>query len=126
MPPFAIWAEPRGNKKFFPQSQLFGFTGTPIFEENASQKQIEGDVQTLKTTLDLFQKELHDYTITNAIEDRNVLRFHIDYFQPEGKELPKGSKVLSKKAVVDAILEKHNAQNQHPLFQNEKYFHFGY
>jgi len=96
-------------KNFFPQSQLFGFTGTPIFEENASQKQIEGDVQTLRTTADLFQKELHDYTITNAIEDRNVLRFHIDYFKPEGKELPKNSKVLSKKAVVDAIVEKHNA-----------------
>ena len=49
-------------KEFFPKAQLFGFTGTPIFEENASYKRIEGDVQTLKTTEDLFQKQLHAYT----------------------------------------------------------------
>ncbi len=73
-------------KEFFPNAQLFGFTGTPIFEENASYKRIEGDVQTLKTTQDLFQKELHTYTITHAIEDRNVLRFQVDYYKPEGME----------------------------------------
>ena len=33
-------------KEFFPNSQLFGFTGTPIFEDNATVKQIEGDVAT--------------------------------------------------------------------------------
>lgn len=71
-------------KEFFPNAQLFGFTGTPIFPENASAKQISGDVKTLKTTQDLFQSELHKYTITHAIEDRNVLRFHVDYFKPEG------------------------------------------
>ena len=43
-------------KEFFPNSQLFGFTGTPIFEDNATVKQIEGDVATLRTTKDLFQK----------------------------------------------------------------------
>lgn len=96
-------------KSFFPKSQLFGFTGTPIFEENATQKQIEGDVQTLKTTEDLFEQELHAYTITHAIEDRNVLRFHIDYYKPEGKDIPKTDKILSKKAVADAILAKHDA-----------------
>lgn len=48
-------------KEFFPNSQLFGFTGTPIFEGNATLKQIEGDVATLRTTKDLFQKELHAY-----------------------------------------------------------------
>ena len=71
-------------KSFFPNAQLFGFTGTPIFMENASAKQISGDVKTLKTTQDLFQSELHKYTITHAIEDRNVLRFHVDYYKPEG------------------------------------------
>ena len=96
-------------KEFFPNAQLFGFTGTPIFEENASYKQIEGDVQTLKTTQDLFQKELHDYTITHAIEDRNVLRFHVDYYKPEGKNAPKPGETLAKRAVVDAILAKHDA-----------------
>ena len=125
-------------KEFFPRAQLFGFTGTPIFEENASYKRIEGAVQTLKTTQDLFQKELHAYTITHAIEDRNVLRFHVDYYRPEGvtveaegrkpsgveqstESIPDGSRraasttspkpgeTLAKRAVVDAILAKHDA-----------------
>lgn len=95
-------------KEFFPRAQLFGFTGTPIFEENASYKRIEGDVQTLRTTQDLFQKELHAYTITHAIEDRNVLRFQVDYYKPEGAEIKPGE-TLAKRAVVDAILAKHDA-----------------
>ncbi len=96
-------------KAFFPNSQLFGFTGTPIFEENAIRKQIEGDQARLWTTEDLFQKELHAYTITHAIEDRNVLRFHVDYYKPEGEDEPQSDQVLAKKAVVHAILEKHDA-----------------
>jgi len=95
-------------KEFFPRAQLFGFTGTPIFEQNASYKRIEGDVQTLRTTQDLFQKELHAYTITHAIEDRNVLRFHVDYYKPEDAEI-KPDETLAKRAVVDAILAKHDA-----------------
>ncbi len=96
-------------KEFFPNAQLFCFTGTPIFEENASYKQIEGKVKTLKTTEDIFQKQLHAYTITHAIEDDNVLRFHIDYFKGEGNEQPKAGDTLSRKAVVESILEKHHA-----------------
>lgn len=95
-------------KEFFPRAQLFGFTGTPIFEENATYRRIEGDVQTLKTTQDLFQKELHAYTITDAIEDRNVLRFQVDYYKPEGAEIKPGE-TLAKRAVVEAILAKHDA-----------------
>ncbi len=95
-------------KQFFSNAQLFGFTGTPIFEENANYKRIEGEVQTLKTTKDLFQKRLHAYTITNAIEDRNVLRFHVEYYKPEGAEIKPGE-TLAKRAVVDAILAKHDA-----------------
>ncbi len=96
-------------KEFFPNSQLFGFTGTPIFEENATVKQIDGDVATLRTTVDLFQKELHAYTITHAIEDRNVLRFHVDYYKPtDGAPPLKSGQTLAKKAVVQAILDKHN------------------
>ena len=95
-------------KEFFPRAQLFGFTGTPIFEENASYKRIEGDVQTLRTTQDLFQQELHAYTITHAIEDRNVLRFQVDYYKPEGAEIKPGE-TLAKRAVVEAILAKHDA-----------------
>jgi type I restriction enzyme, R subunit len=96
-------------KEFFPKAQLFGFTGTPIFEANATYKRIEGDVQTLKTTQDLFQKSLHEYTITHAIEDRNVLRFHVDYYKPDGKNVPKPGETLAKRAIVDAILAKHDA-----------------
>jgi len=96
-------------KEFFPKAQLFGFTGTPIFEENARTKRIEGDAQTLRTTEDLFQQRLHEYTITHAIEDRNVLRFHVDYYKPEGTAALKPGETLAKKAVVDAILAKHDA-----------------
>jgi len=96
-------------KDFFPKAQLFGFTGTPIFEQNASYKRIEGEEQTLKTTQDLFQQSLHEYTITHAIEDRNVLRFHVDYYKPDGKKAPKPGETLAKRAIVDAILAKHDA-----------------
>ena len=95
-------------KNFFPKAQLFGFTGTPIFDDNATYKKIDGTVGSYVTTEDVFQKELHAYTITNAIDDRNVLRFHIDYFKPEDvKKAAKAPDVLSKKAVVEAIISKH-------------------
>ena len=55
-------------KEFFPKAQLFGFTGTPIFEENAAQQKIENTQASMKITEDLFQKQLHAYTITHAIE----------------------------------------------------------
>jgi type I restriction enzyme R subunit len=96
-------------KEFFPNAQLFGFTGTPIFEENANYTQIEGQQASYKTTKDLFQRELHAYTITHAIEDDNVLRFHIDYYKPEGKNTPPPGEALTKQAIIEAILEKHDA-----------------
>jgi type I restriction enzyme R subunit len=103
-------------KEFFPKAQLFGFTGTPIFEENATQRQIEDDQATYRTTADLFERELHAYTITHAIEDQNVLRFHIDYYKVEGASCSRSEKgeqdappTLSKRAVIEAILAKHNA-----------------
>lgn len=95
-------------REFFPKAQLFGFTGTPIFEDNASYKRIEGEEQTLKTTQDLFQQCLHEYTITHAIEDRNVLRFHVDYFKPDGTHPVKPGETLAKRAVVEAILARHD------------------
>lgn len=95
-------------KAFFPKAQLFGFTGTPIFEDNASRTQIEDEQASLRTTEDIFQKQLHAYTITHAIEDANVLRFHVDYFKPEGKNVPKPGEALAKRAVIDAILAKHD------------------
>ena len=95
--------------EFFPNSQLFGFTGTPIFEANAIYRQIEGQEATFKTTDDVFQKQLHAYTITHAIEDRNVLRFHIDYYKAEGKAQPRPGETLTREAIVKAILDKHDA-----------------
>ncbi|MDR1382601.1 MAG: type I restriction endonuclease subunit R [Planctomycetaceae bacterium] len=97
-------------KNFFPKAQLFGFTGTPIFDDNATYKKIDGAIGSYVTTEDVFQKELHSYTITNAIDDGNVLRFHIDYFKPEDvKRAAKASDVLSKKAVAEKIISKHYA-----------------
>lgn len=100
-------------KEFFPNAQLFGFTGTPIFEDNASYQQIEGQQASFKTTADIFQQQLHAYTITHAIEDRNVLRFHVDYYKPDskpdGKKAPKPGEPLAKRAIVEAILAKHDA-----------------
>ncbi len=95
-------------KEFFPNAQLFGFTGTPIFSENAIYNIREGEQASYKTTQYVFEKELHAYTITHAIEDKNVLKFHIDYFKGKGKYIQTGH-ALSQQAVVEAILNKHNA-----------------
>jgi type I restriction enzyme R subunit len=102
----------RAIKEFFPRAQLFGFTGTPIFEANASLQKIEDEQASLRTTEDLFQKQLHAYTITHAIDDGNVLRFHVDYFKPKeenGKKPPKSGEGIAKRAVIEAILAKHDA-----------------
>ncbi len=96
-------------KEFFPNAQLFGFTGTPVFEDNATYKQIDGKEESFVTTESIFQKRLHGYTITHAIEDRNVLRFHIDYFKPEGDSKPKPGEAIAQQAVVEAILAKHDS-----------------
>jgi type I restriction enzyme, R subunit len=101
-------------KEFFPKAQLFGFTGTPIFAENAIYKKIDGQEAYNVTTEEVFQKQLHAYTITHAIEDRNVLRFHIDYFKPDGK-VDIGSS-LHRLAVVEAILNKHDAATHYKQF----------
>ena len=60
---------------FFTHSQLIGFTGTPIFAENAV-----GNRHGKRTTADLFgSPALHQYVITNAIADENVLKFSVEY-----------------------------------------------
>ena len=95
-------------KEFFPKAQLFGFTGTPIFDENATYTQITGEEAQYRTTKDVFQHELHTYTITNAIEDKNVLRFHIDYYKPDDLYASLGE-YMRKHAIAEAILKKHRA-----------------
>ena len=60
--------------KKFKKYHIFGFTGTPIFPQNATSK--KGMVLTTEQT---FGDRLHTYTIMNAIEDGNVLKFKVDY-----------------------------------------------
>lgn len=63
--------------KSFKKYHLFGFTGTPIFAENA------GAVKNPQffTTEQTFGDQLHTYTIVNAINDKNVLPFRVDYIK---------------------------------------------
>lgn len=60
--------------EYFRNCQLFGFTGTPIFADNASKNELGK-----RTTKDLFGSCLHKYVITDAIRDENVLKFGIEY-----------------------------------------------
>ena len=63
--------------KHFKKYHLFGFTGTPIFAVNSSSS---GNVN-LKTTEQAFGDQLHTYTIVDAINDKNVLPFRVDYIK---------------------------------------------
>jgi type I restriction enzyme R subunit len=71
---------------YFTNSQLFGFTGTPIFADNASKNDLGK-----RTTKDLFGECLHKYVITDAIADDNVLKFGIEYI---GRYKQKGRTLL--------------------------------
>jgi type I restriction enzyme R subunit len=62
-------------KKGFANYNLFGFTGTPIFASNSS----SGNNPQLRTTEQAFGVKLHTYTIVDAITDKNVLPFRVDY-----------------------------------------------
>lgn len=68
--------------KHFKKYHLFGFTGTPIFADNAS---VNGNPE-FKTTEQAFGKKLHTYTIVDAITDRNVLPFRVDYISTMKEE----------------------------------------
>lgn len=61
---------------FFGNVQMFGFTGTPIFAENAAKNALGK-----RTTKDLFGECLHKYVITDAIRDENVLKFSVEYIR---------------------------------------------
>jgi len=105
-------------KSFFNNIQLFGFTGTPIFVENAVKNELGK-----RTTAELFGDCLHKYVITDAIKDENVLKFSVEYVgrykQKDSKtnvdievedidikELMESPQRLDK--IVDYILENHN------------------
>lgn len=63
--------------KYFKKYNLFGFTGTPIFAVNAGVSKNP----TLRTTEQAFGDQLHTYTIVDAINDKNVLPFRVDYIK---------------------------------------------
>ncbi|MGE5411592.1 MAG: type I restriction endonuclease subunit R, partial [Clostridiales bacterium] len=68
--------------KAFKKYYLFGFTGTPIFAANSS----SSSKPDLKTTAQAFGDKLHTYTIVDAITDKNVLPFRIDYISTMREE----------------------------------------
>ena len=105
-------------KSFFNNIQLFGFTGTPIFVENAVKNELGK-----RTTTELFGDCLHKYVITDAIKDENVLKFSVEYVgrykQKDSKtnvdievedidikELMESPQRLDK--ITDYILDNHN------------------
>ena len=105
-------------KSYFQNIQMFGFTGTPIFADNA----IKNDMGK-RTTKELFGDCLHKYVITDAIRDENVLKFSVEYvgkykkkdsateidIQVEDidkKELMESPKRLEK--IVDFVIANHN------------------
>jgi type I restriction enzyme R subunit len=110
---------------FFNQAQMFGFTGTPIFEDNSVSH--EGRK---RTTKDLFQKCLHKYLITHAIADDNVLKFSIEYW---GKLKRKDGSLIDEKVpainikeffeseeridgIVDWVIAQHNRKTHNKQF----------
>ena len=68
--------------KKFRKYHLFGFTGTPIFAQNSG----TGKNINLRTTEQAFGGRLHQYTIVDAINDKNVLPFRVDYIKTMDKE----------------------------------------
>ncbi|MCE3198749.1 type I restriction endonuclease subunit R, EcoR124 family [Paenibacillus sonchi] len=67
-------------KSYFKKNGLFyGFTGTPLFDENKVKGKVNEKSEVINTTEKLFGPKLHQYTIDEAIADKNVLGFHVDY-----------------------------------------------
>ncbi|WP_434762520.1 type I restriction endonuclease subunit R [Vibrio fortis] len=110
---------------FFSNAQMFGFTGTPIFKENATANQLGK-----RTTKGLFTKCLHKYLITNAIADENVLKFSVEYWGKlrgkDGSLLDEQVHNINKKefyeskerigGVVDWIIANHNRKTHNKQF----------
>lgn len=87
-------------KKFFENCQMFGFTGTPIFEPNAGKNEYGR-----RTTKMLFGDCLHKYVITDAIRDENVLKFSVEYistFKKKDHILDINVEAIDEAEVMDA------------------------
>lgn len=95
-------------RNFFPKAQLFGFTGTPIFQENSSYTRVNGQQAEYVTTEDVFQKCLHQYTITNAITDNNVLRFKVEHYGNTDADGNPIKDPLNIWQIVKHIIDNHN------------------
>ncbi len=113
----------------FKNYHLFGFTGTPIFAANSSSGK---DIQ-LRTTEQAFGDMLHTYTIVDAINDKNVLPFRVDYVKTMDKEPDIDDKPVNdidrEKAflaperiskIVGYILDHYNSKT----YRNEKMYSF--
>ncbi|ABA88152.1 type I restriction-modification system, restriction subunit [Syntrophotalea carbinolica DSM 2380] len=110
---------------YFTKAQLFGFTGTPIFAENATFNK-----HGKRTTKSLFEKCLHKYVITDAIRDENVLKFSVEYWgklkRRDGTLIDEQVASIDKKAffenearltgVVDWIIAHHNRKTHNRRF----------
>lgn len=113
-------------KSYFNNIQLFGFTGTPIFAENAVKNELGK-----RTTKELFGECLHKYVITDAIKDENVLKFSVEYVGKyrkkdtateidievediDTKELMDSPKRLGK--ITDFIINNHNRKTYNREF----------
>ncbi|WNM17976.1 type I restriction endonuclease subunit R [Flavobacterium capsici] len=99
--------------QYFTNYQLFGFTGTPIFAENAQSKTKEN-----QTTASLFGEKLHQYVITDAIKDENVLRFSVEYV---GKYKEKENSQNEVDIEVEAIDTKELLESQERLEKISNY-----
>ncbi|MCP5157791.1 MAG: type I restriction endonuclease subunit R, partial [Gammaproteobacteria bacterium] len=111
--------------KFFNKAQLFGFTGTPIFEPNAVR-----NVHGKRTTAQLFGKCLHKYVITDAIADDNVLKFSIEYWgklkRKDGSLIDEQVHTINRKEffehperieqIVDWVIANHNRKTHSRKF----------
>ncbi len=76
-------------------------------------KSVKTNTKPTKPRRAFLKKQLHAYTITHAIDDRNVLKFHIDYFKGEGSVQAKPGEAIAQQAVAEAIIDKHDkATNQ--------------
>ncbi len=84
-------------KEFFNNAQLFGFTGTPIFADNAAKNE-----HGKRTTKDLFEECLHKYVITDAIKDENVLKFAVEYV---GRYVKTGHALSQQETNIDIEVE---------------------
>ena len=96
----------RELEKFFNNSLWYGFTGTPIFDEN--KYELKGDLP--QTTEQLYGKCLHSYTIKEAIHDEAVLGFMTEHLGPQGLPTEDAAKYYAseghRRAVLDTILNK--------------------